>query len=127
MSEVIRYYYDEIMFREITGLLGTENLDDLNLWSKDFGIAFFTVMKKHSNRIILLERLGYSGMLLQAFNEMSVRIAGDMSARSIDRYTIYYAAGASFNGMLGWLRNGCEESINDIVDNIYDFLNPEKT
>ena len=84
-----------------------------------------TVMKRHKKQILMLESLGYSGMLLQAFNETNIDIAGDMPARSIKRYTIYYAAGASFNGMLEWLKNGCKETVEEIVDSIYDFMNVE--
>lgn len=123
--EIIKFYYDEIIFCEIKNLLIKGGESELDFWSKEYGLAFFTVMKRHKKQILMLESLGYSGMLLQAFNETNIDIAGDMPARSIKRYTIYYAAGASFNGMLEWLKNGCKETVEEIVDSIYDFMNVE--
>ena len=124
-SEIIKFYYDEIIFDEIRSSLLKGEEDELDFWSTDYGLAFFAAMKRHKAQILLLEKLGYSGMLLQAFNETNIDIAGDMPARSIKRYTIYYAAGASFNGMLEWLKNGCREKVEEIVDSIYDFMNTD--
>lgn len=121
--DIISFYYDEIIFRELETLLTSGGEEEIDFWSKEYGIAFFTVIKRHHKQILMLEELGYSGMLLQAFNEKNIDLAGDMPARSIRRYTIYYAAGASFNGMLEWLKSGCKESVEDMVDSIYAFMN----
>ena len=121
--EIIRFYYDEIIFHEMETMLINSDEEEINFGTKEYGGAFFTVMKRHQKHILMLEELGYSGMLLQAFNERNIDLAGDMPATSIRRYTIYYAAGASFNGMLEWLRSGCRESIEDMVNSMYVFMN----
>lgn len=121
--DIIRFYYEDVIFREMERILAKEHGEELDFWSIEYGIAFFTVMKNHRDTILMLDKMNYSGLLLQAFNETNINLAGDMPANSIERYHIYYAAGASFNGMLEWLRGGCRESVEDIVESIYSFMN----
>ena len=78
-------------------------------------------MKKHRDTILLLESHGYSSVLLSSFNHRNEDIAGDMPSNSIERYKIYYAAGASMNAVLVWLKSGCKESVESMVDSFYDF------
>ncbi|MDO4311553.1 MAG: hypothetical protein Q4C52_00540 [Eubacteriales bacterium] len=118
--EIIQYFAEEIILKEIYHCFSTE---ELNFWSIEYGIAFFSTMKKYREQILLLNTKGYSGLILESFNKTNEELAGDMPSNSIRRYHLYYAAGASFNGVLVWLQNGCKESVEEIVNSIYSFFN----
>ena len=115
--DLVKYYFDEVMWSDITEALG----EDIDFWTNDYGRVFFSTMKKHRETILLLDGHGYTSVLLSSFNHHNEEIAGDMPANSIDRYKLYYAAGASMNAVLVWLRSGCRESVESMVSSFSDF------
>lgn len=118
--DVLEYYF-ECNFNELVELLD----EPVKLWSYEFGQAFFSLMKRHKNEVLLLDELGFSGLILHIFNEYNELLAGDMQYDSIERYRLYYAAGASYNAALQWLREDCKESIDNISRNCADFIGVE--
>ena len=116
-NAIVKYYIDEVMWSDITDELG----DDIDFWTNEYGQVFFSTMKKHRDTILLLESHGYSSVLLSSFNHHNEEIAGDMPSNSIERYKLYYAAGASMNAVLVWLQSGCKESVESMVDSFSDF------
>ena len=91
-------------------ITGTESF-----WSLEYGIAFFSLMKKHRDLFLLLDRFGYASLILEHFNATNEGFAGDVSAQSVERFTLYFAAGATFNASLIWLREGCRETPEEMA------------
>ena len=56
------------------------------------------------------------------FNNTNEELAGDMPRNSIERYRLYFAAGASYNAMIHWLKSGCKESVEEMAQYTFDFL-----
>ena len=116
--DIIEYYLREVMWSDVSAALG-ENPD---FWTYEYGVVFISVMKKHRNLILLLDEYGYASLILKAFNRKNEELAGDMPHNSIERYKLYYASGASFNGLLEWIRGGCKESVEDMAKSMADFI-----
>lgn len=108
--EILEYYLAQI-FEAMSKGLG----EDIDFWTVEYGRIYYHFMKEHRDSILLLERLGFSGLILNNFNATNEELAGDMPRNSIERYKLYYAAGASFNAMIHWLKGGCKESIEDMA------------
>lgn len=117
--DIVKHYLEAVIWRDIEAAYENESVV---FWEVKYGILFFSAVKKHKDVILLLHDRGYSNLILQAFNETNEVVAGDMPVSSIDRYRIYFAAGASYNGMMKWLRDGCKESIEDMTRIIAEFM-----
>lgn len=117
--DIIEYYLRETMWHDLSERLTEET----EFWTLEYGIAFFDVMKKYKDVILLLDDCGYSNMILKEFNLRNEELAGDMPANSIERYNLYYASGGSFNASLKWLRGGCKESSKEMAESFLRFAN----
>lgn len=117
-QEILEYYF-EYIFSELVTLLDCASVE---LWSYEFGKAFFSLMKNHGEEILFLNEQGFSGLILNIFNVRNELLAGDMAYDSIERYKLYYAAGASYNAALQWLKGGCRESVESISRSCANFL-----
>jgi AcrR family transcriptional regulator len=116
-QDIISYF----LLKTLSEML--EDLDqDFDFWTLDYGYALFTMMKRYKDTILLLDRLGYSGMILNIFNQVTEEFAGDMPIHSIARYRLYYVAGAAYNGLLCWMKNGCKESVREMVISLARFI-----
>lgn len=122
--EIVKYYFNEIVYNDLQSSLARPCTDARMFWSIEYGIGFFKTMKKHSEALLCLYRLGFAGLLLKIFNERNEEMAGDMPSNSINRYQIYLAAGASLNAAIVWIENGCKESPEEIARFCIDFSNP---
>ena len=111
-------YFLELTFDQMSEELG----GDIDFWSIEYGEVFFRFMKEHRRYFLLLDRIGLSGMVLNTFNATNEELAGDMPRDSIERYRLYYAAGASYNAVIQWLKGGCRESAEDMARYTLDFL-----
>lgn len=116
--DIIDYYLSEVIWSDISAALG----DNPKFWTYEYGVVFIKVMKKHRDRILLLDECGYASLILKKFDQKNEELAGDMPHNSIERYKLYYASGASFNGMLEWLRGGCRESVEDMAKSMSKFI-----
>lgn len=72
-------------------------------------------MKKHRDLFLLLDKFGYSALILDHFNTTNENFAGDAPASSVERFKLYFAAGATFNAALIWLREGCRETPEEMA------------
>lgn len=117
--DIIDYYLDEVIWQEIE----SATKDDIQFWSGEYGISFLTAMKKHRSLLLLLDECGYTSRVLNTFNRKNEELAGDMPRNSIERYKLYYAAGASFNGVMEWIRGGCKESVEEFATHMLCFFN----
>ena len=115
--DIIDFYLDDILNEQ----LATLN-HDINFWAEEYGRAFFQSMGKHREHILLLNRIGLDGMVLNKFSAANENFAGDMPQNSIERYNLYYAAGAAYNGTIEWLKGGCRESVEEMTQSLGKFM-----
>ena len=116
-KDIIEFYVDDIL-TDMMALLG----QDFDFWSPEYGRAFFETMKKHRERVLMLNQIGLSGLFLDKFTATNEELAGDMPSNSIERYKLYYVAGASYNATIHWLKSGCKESVEEMAKNLADFV-----
>jgi AcrR family transcriptional regulator len=115
--DIISYFFEKTL-NEMLESLG----NDCNFWTLEYGRAFFQLMKKYRDCVLLLDHSGFSKTILKYFNLANEELAGDMSSKSIERYRLYYTAGAAYNGLIQWLEGGCQESIDDMVHSLAKFI-----
>ena len=115
--DIIDFYLDDILEEQMASL----NYD-VNFWTVEYGRAFFQSMRKHKDRILLLNQMGLDGMFLNKFSAANEDFAGDMPQNSIERYNLYYAAGAAYNGTIEWLKSGCKESVEEMTQSLGKFM-----
>ncbi len=117
-TNIIEYYLLDSLWQEFQEILPA----GCQFWTVEYGTVFFSQMGKHREDILVLKRHGYADLILSAINSRNEELIGDMPRNSIDRFQIYYAAGASYNAMLYWLEEGCKESPEDISRNFISFI-----
>lgn len=117
---VVEFFMDDILEEMVSTLP-----KDFSFWQPEYGTAFFAIMKKYREQILMLDRIGYSGVLLNKFTDANAVFIGDMPRSSILRYQLYYAAGASYNGVLEWLRSGCRETPEQMEESLRQFIRIE--
>ena len=81
----------------------------------------FTYFDQYRNYVINLYKSGYGTMLLNELNQFHEYIAGDMSANSPDRYSIYAFIGAVYNTAMIWLLEDTQttpDCISEVVFNL---------
>ncbi len=117
-TNIIEYYLTESLWQEFLDALPV----DCPFWTVEYGTVFFSHMGKHREDILVLKRHGYANLILSAINSKNEELIGDMPSNSINRFQIYYAAGASYNAMLYWLEEGCKESPEDLSQNFLSFI-----
>ena len=120
-TDIIEYYLETIL-DEMFSLLKK----DFEFWSLEYGTVFFTVMKRHKERILQLHAMGLSGMFLSRFTATNESLAGDMPYYSMDRYVLYYVAGGSYNMVIEWLSNGCRETPEQMAEMLADLIKIER-
>lgn len=109
---IVRYYIGSVLRADMNKLINSS----CDFWSREYGTKFFELMRQHRELILLLERFGYSSVLLECSNEANVEYAGDMPQGSIDCFSLYFAAGATFNACMIWLHEGCKESPEEMSE-----------
>lgn len=118
-SDIIDYFLSETLWKKLSQDLSL----DFEFWSIEYGIKFFSLIKAHRKTLLLLKKCGFSDSILSAFNKNNENVIGDMPSTSIERFNIYYAAGASYNAIMHWLENGCKESPEDMSISFAKFCN----
>lgn len=111
--DVVDFYFGGMMRWEVAW--DREKGRERSIWDPDFGIRFFQVMKEHRETILLLTQRGYASVLLRVINMTNENVAGDMPHHSIERYDLYFLAGAGFNAMMIWLMTGCKETPEEMA------------
>lgn len=111
--DIVDFYLGGIMHWEVA--FDEETGGDRSIWDMEYGIRFFQAMEKHRENILLLADRGYATLILRVINLTNENAGGDMPSSSIERYNLYFLAGAGFNAMLIWLRDGCRESPEEMA------------
>lgn len=111
--DVVDFYLGGILHWEVAYDERTDG--DLNIWDLEYGVRFFRAMREHRENILTLVDRGYATLLLRVINLTNENAGGDMPSGSIERYNLYFLAGAGFNSMLIWLRDGCRETPEEMA------------
>lgn len=118
--DVVDFYLGGIMHWEVA--YDERTGGDLNIWDVEYGVRFFRAMREHRENILTLVDRGYATLLLRVINLTNENAGGDMPSSSIDRYNLYFLAGAGFNAMLIWLRDGCRESPEEMAQALAKYM-----
>lgn len=118
--DVVDFYLGGIMHWEVA--YDERTGGDLNIWDVEYGVRFFRAMREHRENILTLVDRGYATLLLRVINLTNENAGGDMPSSSIERYNLYFLAGAGFNAMLIWLRDGCRESPEEMAQALAKYM-----
>ncbi|MBP3521397.1 MAG: TetR/AcrR family transcriptional regulator [Oscillospiraceae bacterium] len=118
--DVVDFYLGGIMHWEVA--YDERTGGDLNIWDVEYGVRFFRAMREHRENILTLVDRGYATLLLRVINLTNENAGGDMPSSSIERYNLYFLAGAGFNAMLIWLRDGCKESPEEMAQALAKYM-----
>lgn len=118
-SDIVDYFLSETLWKELSQTLSL----NFKFWSLEYGTKFFSLMKAHRKTLLLLKKHGYADSILAAFNKGNENLLGDMQHNSIERFKLYYAAGASYNAMMQWLEDGCNEPSETMAESFAKFCN----
>lgn len=77
---------------------------------------------KHKYYILQLYNNGFGTLIQEELNRYAEDFLGDMPCHSIKRYELYFISGAMFNMIIQWLKNGAEESPNEMAHVFLDYL-----
>jgi uncharacterized protein (DUF2132 family) len=113
-SEIVEFYFRESLWQRFDG-------KDCPFWSQEYGVHFFSMLKENRDTILLLAEHGYSGIMLECFNEKNEELIGDMPCSDLKRFNLYYAAGGSFNVAMIWLKAGCHETPEQMAHSFMGF------
>ena len=116
-SNIVDYYLSEKLQKDLFIKLSKQ----FDFWSIEYGTVFWELMKSQRDTLLLLRKHGYGDSILSAFTKCNEELIGDMPHNSIERYKIYYAAGASYNATIHWLDNGCKEPPRSLAENFAEF------
>ena len=116
-NDIIIYFLESI-FQEIKSQLP----EDCTFWSKEYGYVFLKVLYKYKSEFLLLDSIGFMGMVQTMFNEANIDLGGDIPHKSVKRYYLYFASGASLNGIIEWFRNDCKEPLEEFYQTLIEFL-----
>lgn len=123
-ESIVDFYLGGIMHWEIA--YNEETGEDYDIWDIRFGVRFFEVMERHRETILLLVERGYAYLIIGAINRTNECASGDMPISSIERYNLYFLAGAGFNALLIWLREGCKESPSEMAHALKNYMQSAK-
>ena len=72
-------------------------------------------MRVEKRKILALINAGFATTLQRMMDGYLEERLGDMPARSIERYELYFASGALLNVLVNWLEQGAKESPEDMA------------
>lgn len=72
--------------------------------------------------LLALYHNGFGSLIQQTFNRYIMEFAGNMPARSLDRYKLYYISGAVTNVLIEWLNEGAKEPPKEIAALCADYF-----
>lgn len=93
-----------------------------NYISQESVAIHLSVYLKEKHAILLLCDNGFSVFFQEETNRYAEEKFGDMPYSSIERYQIYFMAGAFFNVALQWLRDGAKESPAEMAQLLLEMI-----
>ena len=111
-QEIIERYWERLYNKAVTSIgnlyeIGANNADRKCLEENTEKIL--TCYLEEKNNILLLHEQGLSTIILETMNTIVGNRLGKMSCSSMDRYLIYFLAGATYNTLIHWLTSGAKE------------------
>ena len=76
----------------------------------------FSYYLRHKELILSFHHSGMSVNILDILTESMILSFGDMPMKSIDRYSLYYYAGALYSMTICWLENGAMETPKQMAE-----------
>lgn len=119
ISEFMNNMHDEI-------ITPNEFSDSNMVFNCDYMIAGFekslTACSKNRDYILTMYHNGFGSLILELLNRYIEESIGDMPAKSIKRYKLYFIAGAVYNVLIKWLEDGAQESSKKIAALCAEYL-----
>ena len=84
--------------------------------NREMLIYTFEYYYRHRDLILSFHHSGLSVNILDVLTESMILSFGDMPMHSIDRYSLYYYAGALYNMTICWLESGAKETPAQMAD-----------
>ncbi len=72
--------------------------------------------------LLILYHNGFGSLIQNTFNRYMIEFAGNMPSDSIDRYKLYFIAGAVTNVLIEWLDEGAKEAPREVAAICVDYL-----
>lgn len=120
-KEDIIISYLEQLHEESTHLIPHEEDAPLRITYENLVTRLeFLLQKKHS--LVLIYQNGFAPLLEEQVNEYAAYILGDMPVNSLERYRIYFIAGAVFHTMMAWLISDAKESPSEMAHFFLSYL-----
>lgn len=112
-QEIIERYWERLYSKAVASIgnlyeIGANGADRKCL--EENTIQILTCYLEEKDNILLLHEQGLSAIILETMNTIVGNRLGKMSCNSMDRYLIYFFAGATYNTLIYWLINGAKES-----------------
>ena len=86
-----------------------------NYYTYEHVLRCFIYFKKYEKYVLGLYEFGYGIRLLEKLNKFHEEITPGNAMQDVDKYRLYIFMGALFNTAVTWLRNGSNESAEDVA------------
>lgn len=112
-QEIIERYWERLYSKAVTSIgnlyeIGANRADRKCLEENTVKILMCYLEEK--DNILLIHKQGLSAIILDTINTIVGNRLGKMSCNSMDRYLIYFLAGATYNTLIHWLTSGAKEA-----------------
>lgn len=116
VSDVVEGWF-RCLDDRLDGLTGGK----VDLYSRDYLVKVFTLYRDIGDRLLICERAGLSGRFIQAIRDYHINSIGDMPSESLERYALYYYAGAIYGVAAEWIARGMKETPEQIANTFLSY------
>lgn len=95
---------------------------EINCMTYEHVLNSFEFFKEYGRYALDMYRSGFAALLIDELNKFHEEVAGGMSAKSVDRYTVYMYIGAMVDTALKWLEDGAKESAEELAAVFCEFM-----
>ena len=111
-------YQDISKSESLEGIASSYSYQEL---VKRFEYSLTCLLQRKSYLLALYDN-GFASLILEVMNNYIEAFAGDMPCNSIERYKLYFIAGAAFNVLIQWLKSGAMESPYELAKACANFM-----
>ncbi len=118
-QEIIERYWEQLFSKAVASIgdsyeIGANHANRRSL--EENTIKILSCYLEERDNILLLHQQGLSAIILETMNTIVGNRLGKMSCNSMDRYLIYFFAGATYNTLIYWLTSGAKESPENMAN-----------
>lgn len=84
--------------------------------SREAMLYKFRFYQEHAKLVLAFHHAKVTTTLLDIITDCEIDALGDMPSSSIERYGLYFYAGAFYNMMLSWLEGGIKETPEEMTE-----------